>query len=108
MRPKIKLDGDVAIVVLNNDFYKTKHYDTTIAALLPKHKKMVIDMRRICFFDSACCGVLVTYLKIITNMGGDIKLCRVCKSVLTLLELLRISRIIEIFETREEAVRSFD
>ena len=99
--------GDVAIVALNNDFYKTKFMNPSVSSVLQSSDKLVFDMRHVKFFNSSACGVLLASLKTLTNSGGDLKLCRVRKSVLTLFELLRIHRIVEIFNTREEAVRSF-
>ena len=107
MKISIQNIGDVSIVALNNDFYKTKFMNTSVAFILQRSDKLVFDMRHVKFFDSSGCGVLLTCLKTLTDSGGDLKLCRVSKSVLTLFELLRIHRIVEIFNTREEAVRSF-
>ncbi|MDM8539842.1 STAS domain-containing protein [Desulfococcaceae bacterium HSG9] len=107
MKISIQDIGDVSIVALNKDFYKTKHLNTSVAFILQRSNKQVFDMRHVKFFDSSGCGVLLTCLKTLTNSGGDLKLCRIHKSVLTLFELLRIHRIVEIFNTREEAVQSF-
>ena len=107
MKISIQDVGDVSIIALNNDFYKTKLMNPSVSSVLQRSDKLVFDMRHVKFFDSSGCGVLLTYLKTLTNSGGDLKLCRVRKSVLTLFELLRICRIVEIFNTPEEAVRSF-
>jgi anti-sigma B factor antagonist len=107
MKISIQDVGDVSIIALNNDFYKTKLMNPSVSSVLQRSDKLVFDMRHVKFFDSSGCGVLLTWLKTLTNSGGDLKLCRVRKSVLTLFELLRICRIVEIFNTREEAVRSF-
>jgi anti-sigma B factor antagonist len=107
MKISIQDIGDVSIVTLNNDFYKTRDLNTSVAFILQRSDKLVFDMHHVKFFDSSDCGILLTCLKILTNSGGDLKLCRVHKSVLTLFELLRIHRIVEIFNTPEEAVRSF-
>ena len=104
MKISVQKIGDVSIITLNNDFYKTKLMNPSG---LQKSDKLVFDMRQVKFFDSSGCGVLLTWLKTLTDSGGDLKLCRVRKSVLTLFELLRIHRIVEIFNTPEEAVRSF-
>ena len=107
MKISIQDIGDVSIIALNSDFYKTKLMNPSVSSVLQKTDKLVFDMRHIKFFDSSGCGVLLTWLKTLTDSGGDLKLCRVRKSVLTLFELLRIHRIVEIFNTPEEAVRSF-
>jgi len=99
--------GGVAVIALNNDFFRYEDSLSAIAPVLQKNNKLVFDMNRVKFFDSTRCGVLLSCLKTLTMSGGDLKLCGVCKSVLTLFELLRIHRIVEIFNTREEAVRSF-
>jgi len=107
MKISIQDIGDVSIVALNKDFYKTKLMNPSVLSVLQRSNKLVFDMSHVKFFDSSGCGILLSYLKTLTNSGGDLKLCRVRKSVLTLFELLRIHRIVEIFNTPEEAVRSF-
>ena len=107
MKISVQDIGDVSIIALNSDFYKTKRMNPSVSSVLQRTDKLVFDMRHVKFFNSSGCGVLLASLKTLTNSGGDLKLCRVRKSVLTLFELLRIHRIVEIFNTREEAVRSF-
>lgn len=108
MRISLETKGDVAILACHNDYFKARQFDAVIGPILQTNPKLVFDMRRIQFIDSAGCGILLACLKTLINIGGDLKLCRVHASVQTLLELLRLHRIFEVFDTREEAVVSFN
>lgn len=105
---KIDRIGDVAVVSLKADFYQNRFWDVSVLSVIKTTNKVVFDMKHVNFIDSSGCGVLLTYLKALTRSGGDLKLCRVRKTVLTLFELLRVVHIIEIFGTCDEAVRSFE
>ncbi|MBI3736649.1 STAS domain-containing protein, partial [Candidatus Sumerlaeota bacterium] len=57
--------------------------------------------------DSSGLGAILSCLRKLNSVGGDLKLCAMSKPVHTLFELVRMHKIFEIFPTRDEAVRSF-
>jgi len=99
--------GNVAVVTLEPEIINIDKFKATLAPVLKKYKHLIFDMSQMKLIDSRGSGTLLTYLRKINSTGGDLKLCRVQKTVLTLFELLRIHCVVDIFETREEAVTSF-
>jgi anti-anti-sigma factor len=70
--------------------------------------KIIVDLLNCEFIDSSFLGVLVSNLKKVTAMGGDLKLVGFQPAVLTMLELTRMHRVFEFYPTKEAAVKSFD
>lgn len=70
-------------------------------------QKVVLDFTKITFVDSAGLGVVLAFLRRITQDAGDLKVCGLNKGVKALFQLVRMHRIVEIFETVEEATRAF-
>lgn len=99
--------NQVAVVKVNNDFFQSRYSVIRLSAVMGEYNRIVFDMHAVRMIDSYGCGVLLGCLKQLTHSGGDLKLCRVRKSILTMFELIRIHRIVEIHETLEEAVGSF-
>jgi anti-anti-sigma factor len=71
-------------------------------------KRIVVDLADCEFIDSTFLGALVVSLKKITALGGDLKLVGFQPNVRSMFELTRMYRVFESFETKEEAVASFD
>ncbi len=69
--------------------------------------KVVFDMSNTEFVDSSGLGAIVSILKRMHEVKGDLKLCGLKKPVRALFELVRMHRVFEIFNTREEAIKSF-
>ena len=75
--------------------------------LLIEDAKVVFDMSTLRFVDSSGLGALLSCLRQLNSVGGDMNLCGMSKQVRALFELVRMHRIFDIFNTPEEAVRSF-
>ena len=71
-------------------------------------KRIVVDLADCEFIDSTFLGALVVSLKKITALGGDLKLVGFQPNVRSMFELTRMYRVFESFETKEEALASFD
>lgn len=69
--------------------------------------KVVFDMQRVQFVDSAGIGAIVSCLRELSASGGDLKLCDLAKPVRSLFELVRLHRLLDILNTKEEALRAF-
>ena len=74
---------------------------------LTEKTNLLLDMNEQQFIDSSGCGALLSCLREITSVGGNLKLCGVQKSVRVIFELVRMHRIIDIYNTREEALESY-
>ena len=70
--------------------------------------RIVVDVRRVSFIDSAGVGQLVAWKKRALEQGGDIKLLVGAGPVRRALSLLSLERVFEIHEDESEAVSSFD
>ncbi len=102
--------GKVTVVKLLNealDAGNSKEFKTNIEPLLKENKQIVFDMSKVKFLDSSGCGSLLSCLRTLNSIDGDLKLCGLQNTVHALFELVRMHLIIEIFDTKEEAVAAF-
>lgn len=110
MQPTVEKVGDVTIVSVNVeqlDASNTDDFKRDMAPALRDSTKVVMEMSRVQFVDSRGCGAILSCLKTLTAVGGDLKLCQVTKPVRTVFDLIRLHRICEILPTKEDAVRAF-
>jgi len=80
------------------------------AALMPSlvtGGKVILDLSKLKFVDSSGLGAMLSALRQLNGVSGDLKLCGMNKPIRALFELVRMHRVFEIYNTREEAVRSF-
>ena len=71
------------------------------------HTKVILDLARVNFLDSAGLGELVRCKKRVAEQGGDVKLLRPTGRVREMLDLVFLSRIFEIHQDEDAAIRSF-
>ena len=110
MRTDVEQIGDVTVVALHADQIDASNdgdLRATMAPILVNCRKLVLDLGRVRFVDSRGCGAILSCLRRVAANGGDLKLCRVDPFVRSTLELIRLHRICEIYDTRAEAIRSF-
>ena len=104
------VNQDIAVVqpmIEILDAENVASFKQTLSPVLEQYKKLVFDMSRLTFVDSAGCGAILSCLRHMTAKGGDLKLAGLQKQVRTLFEMIRLHRIIEIHENRDAAVRSY-
>ncbi len=102
--------GDITVVTpLAKDLVvsNVEEFKTGIVPILEGNSKIILDMKQVKFLDSSGCGALLSCLRQLNSSGGNLRLCRIHKAVRTLLEIVRMHQIIQIFNTKEEAVSSF-
>jgi len=104
-----KIEGITIISSLPNvlDATNTMDFKEKVTNIIEKEYNVVLDMDDVRFIDSSGCGTLITCLRRVKNNGGDLKVCNVQKQVRTVFELVRMHKIIDIFNTKNEAIRSF-
>jgi len=123
MSLKTRSIGDVRIVQMDGDFTvgpgpmarpldlqgrRLEDLGTYLTKLLDDgHGKIILDMSRVGFIDSAGLGELVACKKRTTERGGDIKLLRPVGQVHKLLVMTLLIRIFEIYQDEAAAVSSF-
>lgn len=70
-------------------------------------QKMLVDMKEVEFADSSFLGAIVSGLKKITAVKGDIKILGLQPPVRAMFELTRLYKVFEIFDNRDDALKSF-
>jgi anti-sigma B factor antagonist len=88
------------------DAGNTKELKRDLNALVEPKAKVVLDLGRVHFVDSSGCGTLLYFLRQLSAVGGDVKLCAVTRPVRALFEMIKLYRVFEILNTKDEAVRA--
>jgi anti-sigma B factor antagonist len=102
--------GDVTVVtprVEALDASNSKQFSQKVTEQVAPGDKVVLELSRVRFVDSAGCGALITCIRHLRSGGGDLKLCGITKQVRMLFELVRLHNLLDILNTREEAVKTF-
>jgi anti-sigma B factor antagonist len=108
---KITLEkiGDVTVAVLRAEYLdasNTQAFKGEMEAAVAPNAKVVLDLSQVLFVDSVGCGGILSCLRKLNTVGGELKLCAITKPVRMLFELIRLHLILDIFNTREEAIRA--
>jgi anti-sigma B factor antagonist len=110
MQPTVEKIGDVTVVTVNTeqlDAGNSEDFRQQMAPILEGCHKLVLDLSRVRFVDSRGCGAILSCLKRLAEVKGDLKICNVAKFVRTVFDLIRLHKICEITGTREEAIAAF-
>jgi anti-anti-sigma factor len=75
--------------------------------ILMKRKKIIVDLSGCEYIDSTFIGVLVYTLKIVSSIGGDLKLVNLRTEQNALFHWNRLIRIFDNFSSVQEAILSF-
>ncbi len=89
------------------DAGSAKDFKSAMAPFLTAGARLILDLSQLKFVDSSGLGAMLSALRQLNGMGGDLKLCGMNKPIRALFELVRMHRVFEIFNTREEAARSW-
>ena len=101
--------GDISVVSLTMaqfDAASADEFKREIRPVLNETHKLVLDLARVEFVDSRACGAILSCLKRMNEVGGELRICQVTPFVRTVFELIRLHRICQILTTKEEAIRS--
>ena len=85
-----------------------EQFKNEINPFLVRACKILIDMGGLRFIDSSGIGALFVLIKKIRALGGALKICSLTDQVQSILEMVRVTELLEIFNTREDALRSFE
>lgn len=105
-----EMKGGVFVVTIPGhtiDAANASEFKTAMIPLLGADSKLVVDLKHLDFVDSTGLGALVSCLRKIHVVSGEIKLCGLRKPVRSLFELVRMHRVFEIFNDSDEAVKSY-
>lgn len=123
MSAVIRHDGDVAIVELSGEFtlgrgnltrpldlhgQRLEDLGETLRSLLDRGSlRIVLDLDKVRFIDSAGLGELVAWKKRAAELGGDVRLLRPQPRVRDVFEATALTLVFRIFDSEAEAVTSF-
>ncbi len=118
----VRMEGDVSIVEMSGEFtlgkgvsrpldlhgHRLQDLGHTLSELLGAGRhRIVLDMHKVRFVDSAGLGELVAWKKRMMEVGGDVRLLRPRDRVRELFVLTTLASVFQIFEDEAEAVASF-
>ncbi len=70
--------------------------------------EVVVDMQRVTFIDSAGLSALVSALKLVRRIGGDLCIAGMQPQAKTVFSLTMLDQVIPIYPDRESAIASLD
>lgn len=110
MSTAVETHGDVAVFDVPHesvDASNANDFKLELKACCDGCKKVVLDLAKVQFVDSAGLGAMVWAFRQLSSEGGDMRICNVNGSVRALFELVRMHKLLSVFESREEALDSF-
>jgi anti-anti-sigma factor len=110
MALNIETVGDVTVATLDVAQFDAAYADEfkrAIAPALKDTRKLVLDLAAVEFVDSRACGAILSCVKRLSEVDGELCLCRVTPFVKSVFELIRLNRICQIVATRDEALAAF-
>ena len=69
--------------------------------------QVVLDLSQCEFVNSAGLGAIVSAVRRLADLRGDLRICNVRKPVQAMFELVRMNKLVPVFEQRQEAIDSF-
>ena len=102
--------GDVLVVAPRRE-----RLDASVAGLLKQqmrryvdagHGKLVLDLATVRFMDSSGLTVLISTLKALSRVGGELAVCEVSQNLASLFQLTRLDKVFRIFASAEQASRA--
>jgi anti-sigma B factor antagonist len=110
MQPTVETIKGVTVVRVNLeqlDAGNSEDFRRDMAPILQDCRKLVLDLTGVQFADSRGCGAILSCLKQVASVGGDLKICNVSRPVRMVFELIRLHRLCEILATVDQAVEAF-
>jgi anti-sigma B factor antagonist len=112
MQVEQRISGDVVIVTVIGDITlgsggETMLKDKVRSLLEQGHKKLVLDLGRVSYVDSAGLGELVHAHATAKNKGGSVRLLNVTKRLKDLLTITKLVTVFDSYDTEASAVAGF-
>ena len=105
-----KRNGDVVIIKIEGELdalVAPKLKDKITKEMENGSKYFVIDFENLVHINSLAMGILRGKLKLVKDMGGDIKLVKLNDHIKEIFEMIGLDEIFEIYESESEAVNSY-
>ena len=110
MDPEITPSGQVTVVASKGDLDAAamEKLRRTLRDLIDQGKtRLVVDLGRVRYIESAGLGELVAAMKRARQAGGDLRLCDLQPDVLRIFEMTWLNRAMLLYPTRGDAVASW-
>ena len=111
MKVNVRTEGDVTVIDLNGKITIGEGdvilRETVDKVLKEDAKKILLNLAKISYMDSAGIGELVACYKRAREQGGELKLLNPSGKVFDLLQLTKLEEIFETHRDEAEAVKSF-
>jgi anti-sigma B factor antagonist len=111
MKIKQNPQGEVMVLELGGKIMGGPDHDkfkAEISEVLEKDfKNVVLDFSGVPWINSTGLGIIISGFHSIKTAGGVMKVCSVKERVLSIFYISQLENIFEVFETRDEAVSSF-
>jgi anti-sigma B factor antagonist len=113
MQIEERVVGEVAIMQVLGDITLGKGGDVIlkdkIQSLLQQgYRKLLLDMGKVSYVDSAGLGQLVQVYATTSHLGGSLKLLNLTKRLKDLLVLTKLLTVFDTYESEEAALASFN
>lgn len=102
--------GGVTVVTLPRiplDRAFVSELERDLGALQANAPKLVLDLRRVLFIDSAGVGALVDAVKRTRDAGGEIRFSGPTAQVKAVLDVVKLEKLVEIRANVDDAVAAF-
>jgi anti-sigma B factor antagonist len=67
-----------------------------------RYKSIVVDLKRVKLFDSSLLGALITGLKRMKEMQGELSLLNVVEDVWTVLHLTNLEKVFNVYDSEDK------
>jgi len=100
---------DVLIVELPENLVASniKEFKQVMEPYIKTNPMIVFDFSQVGIVDSLGIGTILSILKQVKALKGDLKLYEVDEDLVNLFRLMRLDRVFDIYESRQEAIDAF-
>lgn len=104
------MKGNVVVLKIIGvlDIYDAAEFNEAVAKYLEKTCNFVFDLGECTSFGDDGLALLVSFLKKVSDRGGDVRFANLSERTRMILEITRAWKIFDIFDDVETAVRSYN
>lgn len=109
---KVKKKGEVSIIEIDGAIKSGMEFDLADSLEACMHDvkvpKIIVDMKKVPFINSAALGILLNIFKEIERRNGRFGLCAISSDVDHLLEITKLGSIFDIYKNQDDALDSIE
>jgi anti-anti-sigma factor len=107
---KVKKKGEISIVEIDGAIKSGMEFDLADELESCMHDvkvpKIIVDMKKVPFINSAALGILLNIYKEIERRNGRFGLCSISPDVDHLLEITKLGSVFDIYKNQDDALDS--